>query len=222
MKTFIMVFFGSCLADTLYDSAGYADVITTVFGGRNARVAAEFVRQNGKKGWDELEKEMLNGQKLQARCFFLSTPELIAMHSDMCFYNRLTAFNILETDSVSLFTIQTRGPATLELVAQVIRENEVEHLFPLFMSTHAVAFENAKPQTILDIFRTRRPRGIQRSEDCVKLKVPTLVKDARARILARMKASGRHYVELPGAAPEILNDQHEVMNNNTGNTDKEL
>ncbi|KAL8434137.1 hypothetical protein ACSSS7_003377 [Eimeria intestinalis] len=67
MKTFIMVFFGGCLADTLYDSAGYADVITTVFGGRNARVAAEFVRQNGKKDWDQLEREMLNGQKLQAR-----------------------------------------------------------------------------------------------------------------------------------------------------------
>ena len=52
--------------DTLYDSAGYADVITTVFGGRNARVAAAFVRQKG-KDWDQLEKEMLNGQKLQVR-----------------------------------------------------------------------------------------------------------------------------------------------------------
>lgn len=54
------------LQDTLYDSAGYADVITTVFGGRNARVAAAFVRQKG-KDWDQLEKEMLNGQKLQVR-----------------------------------------------------------------------------------------------------------------------------------------------------------
>ncbi|KAL8272499.1 hypothetical protein Esti_003622 [Eimeria stiedai] len=137
MKTFIMVFFGGCLADTLYDSAGYADVITTVFGGRNARVAAEF------------------------------------------------------------------GPATLELVAQAIRENEVQHLFPLFMSTYAVAFENAKPQAILDIFRTKTPRCIQRSEDCVKLKVPTLVQDARTRIAARMKASGRHFVELPGAQSNV-------------------
>lgn len=146
MKTFIMLFFGGLLADTLYDSAGYADVITTVFGGRNARVATEFVRQGGKKDWNELEKEMLGGQKLQ-------------------------------------------GPATLELVAQVIRENEVEHLFPLFMATHAVAFENAKPQMILDVFRTTRPRSIQRSEDCVKLKVPTLVQDARNRIAARMRVS---------------------------------
>lgn len=146
MKTFIMLFFGGLLADTLYDSAGYADVITTVFGGRNARVATEFVRQGGKKDWNELEKEMLGGQKLQ-------------------------------------------GPATLELVAQVIRENKVEHLFPLFMATHAVAFENAKPQTILDVFRTTRPRSIQRSEDCVKLKVPTLVQEARNRIAARMRVS---------------------------------
>lgn len=68
----------------------------------------------------------------------------------------------------------------------MIRKNEVEHLFPLFMSTYAVAFENAKPQAILDVFRTTRPRSIQRSEDCVKLKVPTLVQDARHRIAAMM------------------------------------
>ncbi|CDJ62426.1 glycerol-3-phosphate dehydrogenase, putative [Eimeria necatrix] len=162
IKTFIMTFFGDLLADTLYDSAGYADVITTVFGGRNSKVAAEFVRQKG-KGWDELEREMLNGQKLQ-------------------------------------------GPATLELVAEVIRANEVEHLFPLFMSTYRVAFEGADPQTILDVFRTKQPRSIQRSEDCVKLKVPTLVQDARNRIASRLRKLGRSISELTRNPLDAPND----------------
>ena len=68
-----------------------------------------------------------------------------------------------------------------------MRKHEVEHLFPLFVATHRVAFEGAAPETILDAFRTPSPRFIQRSEDCVKLKVPSLVRDARARIAARMK-----------------------------------
>lgn len=72
----------------------------------------------------------------------------------------------------------------------MIRANQVEHLFPLFMSTYAVAFEGANPQSVLDVFRTTRPRSILRSEDCIKLKMPTLVREARNRIVERMKASG--------------------------------
>ncbi|OXB71645.1 UNVERIFIED_CONTAM: hypothetical protein H355_001097 [Colinus virginianus] len=53
--------------ETFFDSAGYADVITTIFGGRNARCAAEFVRAKGTKTWAEIETEMLHGQKLQVR-----------------------------------------------------------------------------------------------------------------------------------------------------------
>ncbi|CDJ60892.1 glycerol-3-phosphate dehydrogenase, putative [Eimeria maxima] len=178
IKTFTMLFFGDLLADTLYDSAGYADVITTVFGGRNARVAAAFVRQKG-KDWDQLEKEMLNGQKLQ-------------------------------------------GPATLELVAEVIRANEVEHLFPLFTSTYAVAFQNADPQAILDVFRTNRPRSIQRSEDCVKLKVPTLVRDARIRIASRMKKLGRSISELTRNPPDTPDSASEESNHKTEATPAKL
>ncbi|XP_026191976.1 glycerol-3-phosphate dehydrogenase 1-like protein [Cyclospora cayetanensis] len=171
MKTFIMLFFGGLLADTLYDSAGYADVITTAFGGRNARVSAEFVRQGGKKNWDQLESEMLAGQKLQ-------------------------------------------GPATLELVAEVVRTNKVEHLFPLFMATHAVAFQGADPQLILDVFRTSQPRTIQKVDDCVKLKMPTAIKEARTKIAARImmaRGNSSHHTAYHSSHSALHGGQHETI-----------
>lgn len=48
---------------TFFESCGVADLITTCYGGRNRRVSEAFVKTG--KSLDELEKEMLNGQKLQ-------------------------------------------------------------------------------------------------------------------------------------------------------------
>ena len=39
--------------------------VTTCFGGRNRKCAEAFARGEGKRTWAEIEKEMLNGQKLQ-------------------------------------------------------------------------------------------------------------------------------------------------------------
>lgn len=63
MKKFAKTFYHGVKDETFFESCGIADVITTCNGGRNRRVAEAFVRTG--KSFDLLEKELLNGQKLQ-------------------------------------------------------------------------------------------------------------------------------------------------------------
>jgi glycerol-3-phosphate dehydrogenase (NAD+) len=63
MRKFGQTFFGTVEDTTFFESCGVADLITTCSGGRNRKVAEAFAKTG--KNIDELEKEMLNGQKLQ-------------------------------------------------------------------------------------------------------------------------------------------------------------
>jgi glycerol-3-phosphate dehydrogenase (NAD+) len=65
MKLFIRYFYPDVKDSTFLESCGVADLITTCFGGRNRKCAEAFVRARGTKPWDQIEKEMLGGQKLQ-------------------------------------------------------------------------------------------------------------------------------------------------------------
>jgi glycerol-3-phosphate dehydrogenase (NAD+) len=65
-------------ADVIWESCGLADVITSSFGGRNKRIAEEFARRQSENPSDhftieELENEILKGQKLQgpATCKYI-------------------------------------------------------------------------------------------------------------------------------------------------------
>ncbi|KAL8278950.1 hypothetical protein RQP46_008619 [Phenoliferia psychrophenolica] len=64
MRKFSMEFFPDVRSETfVHESAGVADLITSCLGGRNRKVAEAFVTAN--KSFDELEAELLQGQKLQ-------------------------------------------------------------------------------------------------------------------------------------------------------------
>ncbi|GMH06806.1 hypothetical protein Nepgr_008646 [Nepenthes gracilis] len=65
MRAFSKQLFPSVMDQTFLESCGVADLITTCLGGRNRKVAEAFARNGGKKSFDELEEEILEGQKLQ-------------------------------------------------------------------------------------------------------------------------------------------------------------
>jgi glycerol-3-phosphate dehydrogenase (NAD+) len=78
MSRFCQLFFEGVEKDTFFESCGMADLITTCYGGRNRRCAEGFGKQRLKKNpatdlsfddccemWADVEKELLNGQKMQ-------------------------------------------------------------------------------------------------------------------------------------------------------------
>merc|ERR1719388_274684 len=65
MMRFIRQFYPKVKGSTFLESCGVADLITTCFGGRNRKCAEAFAKSGGSRSWDDIEKELLGGQKLQ-------------------------------------------------------------------------------------------------------------------------------------------------------------
>lgn len=63
MMRFCRKYYDGVLNATFFESCGVADIITTCYGGRNRKCAEAFVTTG--KPWEELEQELLGGQKLQ-------------------------------------------------------------------------------------------------------------------------------------------------------------
>lgn len=73
IRSFGRYYFSAVEDETLLESCGIADLITTCFGGRNRKCAEAFARarlsddkpRNCEKLWAKIEDEVLGGQKLQ-------------------------------------------------------------------------------------------------------------------------------------------------------------
>jgi glycerol-3-phosphate dehydrogenase (NAD+) len=76
MRKFGKTFFGTVQDTTFFESCGIADLITTCSAGRNRKVAEAFAKTG--KSIDVLEKELLNGQKLQGTLTALEVHEFLA------------------------------------------------------------------------------------------------------------------------------------------------
>jgi glycerol-3-phosphate dehydrogenase (NAD+) len=63
MRKFAKSFYDGVKDETFFESCGVADLITTCYGGRNRKVAEARVLTG--KSFEVLERELLNGQKLQ-------------------------------------------------------------------------------------------------------------------------------------------------------------
>ncbi|ORE04962.1 hypothetical protein BCV72DRAFT_210263 [Rhizopus microsporus var. microsporus] len=80
MRKFGQTFFGDAVqTETFFESCGAADLITTCNGGRNRKVAEAFV-QTGKP-IEQLEEELLNGQKLQGTLTAQEVNEFLSARS---------------------------------------------------------------------------------------------------------------------------------------------
>ncbi|XP_054712018.1 glycerol-3-phosphate dehydrogenase [NAD(+)], cytoplasmic-like [Uloborus diversus] len=63
MITYARTFYEETKLETFFESCGVADLITTCYGGRNRKISEAFVKTG--KSMEQLEKEMLNGQRMQ-------------------------------------------------------------------------------------------------------------------------------------------------------------
>lgn len=79
---FCRLYFEGAQVTTFFESCGVADLITTCFGGRNRRVSEQFVL-NPSKSLQELEAELLQGQKLQGPQTAQEVYELLKSRNDV-------------------------------------------------------------------------------------------------------------------------------------------
>jgi hypothetical protein len=77
-------------ASTFDSAAGIGDLILSCIVGRGQRLAEAFVRAGGARGWEELEKELLGGQRIP------DYHNVRAVHAFLSHHGRLDSFPILK------------------------------------------------------------------------------------------------------------------------------
>jgi glycerol-3-phosphate dehydrogenase (NAD+) len=83
METFVKHFYPETSSHVFSESCGVADLITTCFAGRNRKCAEAFAasRVSGEnRSWEDIEAELLGGQKLQGTLTAMEIYPLIELH----------------------------------------------------------------------------------------------------------------------------------------------
>eukprot|EP00063_Salmo_salar_P030975 XP_014005810.1 PREDICTED: glycerol-3-phosphate dehydrogenase 1-like protein isoform X2 [Salmo salar] len=105
---------GQVSSVTFLESCGVADLITTCYGGRNRKVAEAFAKTS--KSIEELEAEMLNGQKLQGP---QTSAEVFKILKKRDMINKFPLF-------ASVYQICFEGKAVQEFITCL--QNHPEHM----------------------------------------------------------------------------------------------
>jgi len=116
MTTFIRHFHPTVKDSTFLESCGVADLITTCFGGRNRKCAEAFVKGGG-KGWADIEKELLGGQKLQGT---LTAQELMPIIEAHKLTNRLPLFT-----TVYQIAFEGKDPKSIVSLSPAVKDANV-------------------------------------------------------------------------------------------------
>lgn len=99
---------GTVQISTFFESCAVADLITTCYGGRNRKCAEAFVRTG--KDWDEIEAELLGGQKLQGTLTAVHVYEIL---ENAGILHRFPLFNVI-------YKIMTKEVPPSELVRMYV------------------------------------------------------------------------------------------------------
>ena len=138
MARFCHMFFNGIQDKTFTESCGMADLITTCYGGRNRKCAEAFARkcledasktidkdmeycsleEECKKRWETIERELLNGQKLQG------TPTCMEAYLVLESQGVLSAFPLIKT----IYEISFRGKPVEQIVEGIMEVQTNSHL----------------------------------------------------------------------------------------------
>jgi len=88
----------NCRIETMMESCGVADFICTSYGGRNRKCAEAFVRTG--KSLEELEAEILNGQKLQGVIAAKEVAALLKVRGEVKTYPLLSTIHMICTRQI--------------------------------------------------------------------------------------------------------------------------
>jgi glycerol-3-phosphate dehydrogenase (NAD+) len=92
-----------CRMETLLETCGVGDVIASAYGGRNHKCAVEFV--NTGKEFTVIEKELLNGQKLQGTLAAAEMYELLSTRDALRKFPLITTIHLIATKQVPVTAI---------------------------------------------------------------------------------------------------------------------